>query len=355
MKLIQIVVLCLLPALCFGQATGNGNAYVPSAGGGATSVTGSNGVTASPTTGAVGVSLTPIAQGLLGCSSGCPAVPSVLSIGNGLALTSTTLSASYTLRSTGSTTDTILASDFANGIRYTSASAVAVTVPQATGSFATGSFDVDCSGAGTCTLTPTTSTINGVATLPLPGGTSVTVVATGGNYVAYGTGSSIPIGALAKIGANQLVGNCTSGSAVPTGTCQGALIFANSLYIPSGSQIALDGNLGVGTNGILMNSNPWISGVVPTTTGMTGFGTGPSVNGSSTGTFMVTEGATGSPSTTGVVLLHGTNNFYACQITDVDSSTITARQSGLSASQVTVTFSAAPANSARILFNCGSN
>lgn len=84
----------LVPLLSFGQAyTGGGNAYVPgissgngnygpsgycfigngltmlptwqvcSAGGGVSSVTGSNGVTVSPTTGAVGVSLSPIAGG----------------------------------------------------------------------------------------------------------------------------------------------------------------------------------------------------------------------------------------------------------------------------------------------------
>lgn len=52
-----------------------GSVVCTGSGSGATSVTGTNGVTASPTTGAVGVSLSPIAGGLLGCSSGCPAVP----------------------------------------------------------------------------------------------------------------------------------------------------------------------------------------------------------------------------------------------------------------------------------------
>lgn len=99
----------LVPLLSFGQAyTGGGNAYVPgissgngnygpsgycfigngstmlptwqmcSAGGGVSSVTGSNGVTASPTTGAVGVSLSPIAGGNILCAPtvGTPASPS---------------------------------------------------------------------------------------------------------------------------------------------------------------------------------------------------------------------------------------------------------------------------------------
>ena len=83
---------------------------------------------------------------------------------------------------------------------------MAVTLPQATGSFGTGFyFTAKNKGAGVVTITPTTSTINGVATLVLPGtgtnslGASRRIISDGTNYQtapgnapASGCGSTTP-------------------------------------------------------------------------------------------------------------------------------------------------------------------
>lgn len=72
-------------------------------------------------------------------------------------------------RSVSGTTDTILFTDRTSLVTYTSNSAVAVTLPQA-GSSNFGSnfpFVISYTGTNILTVTPTTSTINGVATLKL--------------------------------------------------------------------------------------------------------------------------------------------------------------------------------------------
>ena len=118
--------------------------------------------------------------------------------GGGIAVTGTgsgpytgavTVSASYAIRAvTTGTTDTIASTDCANGVNYTSSSAVAITLPQATSSFAACSVDVINNSSQTETVTPTTSTINGGSSLAVPAGTSVNITALSGNYIAAGTG-----------------------------------------------------------------------------------------------------------------------------------------------------------------------
>src|SRR6185437_12573381 len=63
------------------------------------------------------------------------------------------------------TTYTVASADCGKQLTFTNAAAIAVTVPQATGSFASCQFDVTDLGAGTATIAPTTSTINGSASL----------------------------------------------------------------------------------------------------------------------------------------------------------------------------------------------
>jgi hypothetical protein len=85
------------------------------------------------------------------------------------------------------TTYTVLSSDRSKAITLTNASAVAVTLPQAGASFPAGwiaSFSNQ--GAGTVTITPTTSHINGVTSYTLPTGASVDIVSDGTNYFALG-------------------------------------------------------------------------------------------------------------------------------------------------------------------------
>lgn len=83
------------------------------------------------------------------------------------------------------TTYTVLATDRGKIVTFSNASAIAVTLPQAIGNFGTGFF-FWCQniGAGTVTITPTTSTINGAATLTLITGQGAFIASDGTNYAA---------------------------------------------------------------------------------------------------------------------------------------------------------------------------
>jgi hypothetical protein len=81
------------------------------------------------------------------------------------------------------TTYTVASTDASKFITFNNASAVAVTLPQATGSFGAGfAITVQNLGAGTVTITPTTSTINGQASLTIPTGYGCGIVSDGTNY-----------------------------------------------------------------------------------------------------------------------------------------------------------------------------
>lgn len=81
------------------------------------------------------------------------------------------------------TTYTVLSGDSGKLVTFSNASSVAVTLPQATGSFTTGwYFQVENLGAGTVTITPTTSTIDGAATLVLQTNQGALIVSDGTNY-----------------------------------------------------------------------------------------------------------------------------------------------------------------------------
>src|SRR5438128_5931091 len=82
------------------------------------------------------------------------------------------------------TSYTVLASDRGKLVTLTNASAVAVTLPVATGAgFPAGwATFISNQGAGTVTITPTTSTIDGAASLTLATNASVLVVSDGSNY-----------------------------------------------------------------------------------------------------------------------------------------------------------------------------
>jgi hypothetical protein len=92
------------------------------------------------------------------------------------------------------TTYTFLNSDCSKLVTFTNASAIAATLPQASnstgGGAGTGNFLPPCTikvlnqGAGTLTITPSTSTIGGNATLVLITGASATIVSDGINYQA---------------------------------------------------------------------------------------------------------------------------------------------------------------------------
>lgn len=111
------------------------------------------------------------------------------------------------------TTYTVLNTDCSKLVTVSNASAVAVTLPQSATSnkFMKGCFfDVENLGAGTVTITPTTSTINGAATLVLTTNQGARVVSDGTNYqVQFGAGTSWG------------VAPCTLASTNNSGTCNG--------------------------------------------------------------------------------------------------------------------------------------
>lgn len=90
------------------------------------------------------------------------------------------------------TTYTVVATDASKFVTFSNASPVAVTLPQA-GSVSGTFFPYQTSswflnlGAGLVTITPTTSTINGAATLVLNQGDGARIVSDGTNYFAFVT------------------------------------------------------------------------------------------------------------------------------------------------------------------------
>lgn len=85
------------------------------------------------------------------------------------------------------TTYTVQASDKGKNVTHSNAAATAVTLPQATGSFADGWWYYTKNlGAGLVTITPTTSTINGASKLTLHRGRSGLITSDGTNYHFYG-------------------------------------------------------------------------------------------------------------------------------------------------------------------------
>lgn len=104
----------------------------------------------------------------------------------GSAITTTgTLSAAELVNAQTGTTYTMLDGDRAKLVTFANAASIAVTLPQAgaTSAFQAGWFaDVYNKGAGTVTITPTTSTINGAASLAILPGRGLRIVSDGTNY-----------------------------------------------------------------------------------------------------------------------------------------------------------------------------
>lgn len=81
------------------------------------------------------------------------------------------------------TSYTYLSGDRRKLVSHTNASAIAGTLPQATGAFGAGWYMwVQNRGAGTLTITPTTSTIDGAASLALTTGQGCLIASDGTNY-----------------------------------------------------------------------------------------------------------------------------------------------------------------------------
>jgi hypothetical protein len=92
------------------------------------------------------------------------------------------------------TTDALAQSDLGGAVTYSNAVAIAVSIAQAgaSGAFLDGwSVHVKNTGAGTLTITPTTSTINSAATLVLPTNMGAFIWSDGTNYQAHVFGVNV--------------------------------------------------------------------------------------------------------------------------------------------------------------------
>lgn len=175
---------------------------------------------------------------------------SALTLGACFSYSGGTLAGTYTINAQTGTTYTVLSSDACKLVTFSNGSAVAVTLPQATGSFAAGfAFDVQNKGAGAVTITPTTSTINGGATLVLAQNTGCSIVSDGTNYqvascTALGSGSGTVTsvaqsftGGLISVGGSPVT---TSGTLALTvaGTSGGIPYFSSSSAWASSAALA---------------------------------------------------------------------------------------------------------------------
>ncbi len=132
------------------------------------------------------------ADSILANATGSSAAPTAIPVGSGLGFIGSELTATQVGHLISAGTYTVLGSDQNQIVRFSVT--CAVTLPQAgTSTFLTGwsFFAANGSSSGTVTITPTTSTINGVSSLALVAGESALVWTEDGvNYLAVVSGSS---------------------------------------------------------------------------------------------------------------------------------------------------------------------
>jgi hypothetical protein len=132
-----------------------------------------------------GSSLPAIAnQTVLGNGSGSTAAAVALTLSTNLVATSTGLATSQPINPQTGTSYAMATTDAGKLVTFSNASAIAVSLSQATttGFTAGYSFDVENLGAGLVTITPATSTINGKTTLVIPTNNGCTISSDGTNY-----------------------------------------------------------------------------------------------------------------------------------------------------------------------------
>lgn len=142
------------------------------------------------------------------------------------------------------TTYTVLTGDRSKLVTFSNAAAVAVTLPQAASTgFATNyKFKAMNLGAGTVTITPTTSTIDGAASITLTTNQSIDIFSNETNYFTCRGRSTTPIFTLSFTSSDQTI------------TAAGSLTLAHSLgVVPKFLRYVLvcqTGELGYSTNDV---------------------------------------------------------------------------------------------------------
>jgi hypothetical protein len=130
-----------------------------------------------------------------------------------------TLKLSLTINAQTGTSYTVVDGDCGKLVSLSNASAVAVTLPQANGStFVSGwSVDFQNKGAGTVTVTPTTSTINGAASQVLTQNQGMHCQSDGTNYTCMlGVGAGGGAGTVTQVVCGT---GLTGGTITASGTC----------------------------------------------------------------------------------------------------------------------------------------
>lgn len=127
-------------------------------------------------------SVVPTSAALLASDGSATLQP--LTLGGNLAVNSGVLQTSQTINPQVGTTYAILTSDTGKLITVSNASSIAISLSSAatTGFTAGFSFDIQNLGAGTATITPATSSINGGSTLVMASKSGCTVTSDGSNY-----------------------------------------------------------------------------------------------------------------------------------------------------------------------------
>lgn len=131
--------------------------------------------------GQAGFGVFPPAEG--GGSGTVTSVATDCGLSGGTITTTGTLKVTVPVNAQVGTTYTVLAGDCGKLVTHTNAAAIAVTLPQAGASFPAGwYYYTQNRGAGTVTITPTTSTIDGATSLAMATSEGLLVVSDGTNY-----------------------------------------------------------------------------------------------------------------------------------------------------------------------------
>jgi len=145
---------------------------------------------------------------------------------------------------------TVVPGDYGLLITMNNAAATVITFPQATGTFLTFSTSITNIGAGTTTLTPTTSTIcNGKPNQALTTGQSIYVVSDGINYQCFGPTLSAGGGSVTSVGLTMPGVFTVSGSPIisagtlavtANGTSGGIPFFSSASTMGSSAALTLN-------------------------------------------------------------------------------------------------------------------
>jgi len=157
------------------------------------------------------------------------------------------------------TTYTISVNDYGSIVTFNNTASIAVTLPQASGSFATFSVFVKNIGSGIVTITPSVSTIDGAATLTLLGTQSTMIVSNGSNYITTGVvPERIRLTAATNYFVTTTGNDSNSGSsAAPFLTIQGAINFIANNVDLAGNDVTINVASGTYTTPVLVLS-PWV-------------------------------------------------------------------------------------------------